>query len=378
MTATVRKIVAQPLTAAAFAPFGQVIDTAQASSRPMNAGMARRFHDLAEIEVIGDGARVVVGLVEAQPYAMPLWLNLVERHPLGAQAFVPLNAAPFLVVVCPDEAGKPGTPQAFVTAPHQGIWTGAVSAGLWAALESALPPLAAAVVGGIFASSLLAQRSLAEHAEAVADRLEADGLDGGREAVTFLVGRDVSALDEAGVCRATVESLAENFSDGVVAPLFWLAVGGLPGAALYKATNTADSMIGHKSERYLAFGWASARLDDLLNLPGSRLAALWLTLAALLQPSASAVDAARAVFRDARRHRSPNAGWPEAAMAGALGFKLGGPRIYGGTPVDDAWMGDGRTALTADDIRAALRLYRTACLIQANALAATVVAFTAL
>jgi len=256
--------------------------------------------------------------------------------------------------------------------------TGAVSAGLWAALESALPPLAAAVVGGIFASSLLAQRSLAEHAEAVADRLEADGLDGGREAVTFLVGRDVSALDEAGVCRATVESLAENFSDGVVAPLFWLAVGGLPGAALYKATNTADSMIGHKSERYHAFGWASARLDDLLNLPGSRLAALWLTLAALLQPSASAVDAARAVFRDARRHRSPNAGWPEAAMAAALGFKLGGPRIYGGTPVDDAWMGDGRAALTADDIRAALRLYRTACLIQANALAATVVAFTAL
>ncbi|QDL99419.1 ureidoglycolate lyase [Rhodopseudomonas palustris] len=121
MTATARKIVAQPLRTAAFAPFGQVIDTAQASSRPMNAGMARRFHDLAEIEVIGDGARVVVGLVEAQPYAMPLWLNLVERHPLGAQAFVPLNAAPFLVVVCPDEDGRPGAPQAFVTAPHQGI-----------------------------------------------------------------------------------------------------------------------------------------------------------------------------------------------------------------------------------------------------------------
>ncbi|RED38272.1 ureidoglycolate lyase [Rhodopseudomonas thermotolerans] len=121
MTDAARTIVAQPLTAAAFAPFGRVIDTAEVASRPMNAGMARRFHDLAEIEVIGEGARVVVGLVEAQPYAVPLWLNLVERHPLGAQAFVPLNAAPFLVVVCPDEGGKPGAPQAFVTAPHQGI-----------------------------------------------------------------------------------------------------------------------------------------------------------------------------------------------------------------------------------------------------------------
>lgn len=121
MTDAARTIVAQPLTAAAFAPFGRVIDTAEVASRPMNAGMARRFHDLAEIEVIGDGARVVVGLVEAQPYAVPLWLNLVERHPLGAQAFVPLNAAPFLVVVCPDEDGKPAVPQAFVTAPHQGI-----------------------------------------------------------------------------------------------------------------------------------------------------------------------------------------------------------------------------------------------------------------
>ncbi|PPQ44861.1 ureidoglycolate lyase [Rhodopseudomonas palustris] len=121
MTDTARKIVAQPLSAAAFAPFGQVIDTAQVASRPMNDGRARRFHDLAEIKVIGNGARVVVGLVEAEPYAVPLWLNLVERHPLGAQAFVPLNAAPFLVVVCPDESGKPGAPQAFITAPHQGV-----------------------------------------------------------------------------------------------------------------------------------------------------------------------------------------------------------------------------------------------------------------
>jgi len=256
--------------------------------------------------------------------------------------------------------------------------TFAVSAALWGALGAVFPPLAATIVGGILASSFLAQKSLAEHAEAVAERLEADGVEGGREAVTFLVGRDVTALDEAGVSRAAVESLAENFSDGVVAPLFWLALGGIAGGALYKAANTADSMIGHKSERYRAFGWAAARFDDVLNLPASRLAALWLILAALLTPSASAANAVRAVFRDARRHRSPNAGWPEAAMAGALGLKLGGPRVYGGTPVDDAWMGDGRSALTSADIRASLRLYRTACLIQANALAAAVVAAIAL
>ncbi|APT31734.1 ureidoglycolate lyase [Methylobacterium phyllosphaerae] len=121
MSADARGIVAQPLTAAAFAPFGTVIDAAAVAPRPMNAGMARRFHDLAEIEVVGEGARVVIGLVEAQPYPLPLRLGLVERHPLGAQAFLPLSAAPFLVVVCPDEEGRPGRPQAFVTAPRQGI-----------------------------------------------------------------------------------------------------------------------------------------------------------------------------------------------------------------------------------------------------------------
>ncbi|WP_420134817.1 ureidoglycolate lyase [Rhodopseudomonas sp.] len=118
---TPRTITAQPLTAAAFAPFGTLIDTTQVAPRPMNAGMAQRFHDLAAIEVTGEGARVVVGLVQAQPYPLPLRLGLVERHPLGSQAFVPLNAAPFLVVVCPDEARRPGAPQAFVTAPHQGV-----------------------------------------------------------------------------------------------------------------------------------------------------------------------------------------------------------------------------------------------------------------
>jgi adenosylcobinamide-phosphate synthase len=176
-------------------------------------------------------------------------------------------------------------------------------------------------------------------------------------------------LDEAGVARAAIESLAENFSDGVVAPILWIAVGGLVGGALYKAINTADSMIGHKDERYKAFGWAAARLDDLVNLPASRLAALWFILAAALTPGASAPDAAQAVRRDAGRHRSPNAGWPEAAMAGALGLKLAGPRVYGETLVGDAFMGEGRREAGAADIRQALRLYKRACAIEALALA---------
>jgi adenosylcobinamide-phosphate synthase len=214
------------------------------------------------------------------------------------------------------------------------------------------------------AASIPAQRSLAGHVRAVADGLDAS-LDEGRRAVAKIVGRNPDVLDEAGVARAAIESLAENFSDGVVAPILWIAVGGLVGGALYKAINTADSMIGHKDERYKAFGWAAARIDDLVNLPASRLAALWLILAASLTPGASARDAAQAVRRDAGRHRSPNAGWPEAAMAGALGLKLAGPRVYGETLVDDAFMGSGRREAGAADIRQALRLYKRACAIQA-------------
>ena len=171
-----------------------------------------------------------------------------------------------------------------------------------------------------------------------------------------IVGRDPDALDEAGVARAAIESLAENFSDGVVAPVFWLAIGGLAGGAAYKAINTADSMIGHHTPRHEDFGFGAARLDDLVNLPASRLAALLIVLSS----GASAANAWRAVWRDAGKHRSPNAGWPEAAMAGALGLSLAGPRVYGGVMVDDAAMGDGRRDATAQDIRAALSLYRRA------------------
>lgn len=216
---------------------------------------------------------------------------------------------------------------------------------------------------GVLASSLLAQRSLHDHVARVALALEQDGIDGGRVAVSHIVGRDPQALDEAGVCRAAIESLAENFSDGIIAPAFWLAVGGLAGGVAYKAANTADSMIGHRTPRHKDFGFASARLDDLLNLPASRLSVLLIIAAAALAKDTSAVEAWRAVRRDARRHRSPNAGYPEAAMAGALDLALAGPRVYGGVLVDDATMGSGRRDAGPRDIRAALALYRRADLI---------------
>ncbi|MGO4407839.1 adenosylcobinamide-phosphate synthase CbiB [Bosea sp. RAF48] len=213
----------------------------------------------------------------------------------------------------------------------------------------------------LIASTLIAQRSLYEHVARVAEGLEREGLEGGRRAVSMIVGRNPQTLDEAGVARAAIESLGENFSDGIVAPAFWLGAGGLPGIAAYKAINTADSMIGHRTPRHLAFGWAAARLDDLVNLPASRLTALLLVASAALDRSADAGGAWRALRRDADKHRSPNAGWPEAAMAGALGLRLAGPRIYGKTRVEDHWMGDGRAEANAADIRRALRLYRRAC-----------------
>lgn len=213
----------------------------------------------------------------------------------------------------------------------------------------------------LIAASLPAQKSLETHVEAVATALRYGGLDAGRKAVSKIVGRDPEKLDEAGVCRAAIESLAENFSDGVVAPAFWMGIGGLAGGVGYKAANTADSMIGHKLPRYEAFGWAAARFDDLINLPASRLSALLFVVAAGFIDRASPGNAIRAIRRDARHHRSPNAGWPEAAMAGALGIALAGPRSYGGQMIEARFMGEGgRSELTYDDIRRALKLARVA------------------
>jgi adenosylcobinamide-phosphate synthase len=226
-----------------------------------------------------------------------------------------------------------------------------------------------ALVGlACLASTLLAQRSLYEHVAAVADALDTCGLQAGREAVAEIVGRDTSVLDEAGVVRSAIESLAENFSDGVVAPSFWGVLLGLPGMVAYKAINTADSMIGHRTPLHQAFGQATAKTDDVVNLPASRLAALWIALAAWFHDDADIRRALVTVRKDAHRHRSPNAGWPEAAMAGALDLKLSGPRFYHGALSEEGWIGEGREEATAADIRRALSLYKTACTLQIAAL----------
>lgn len=212
----------------------------------------------------------------------------------------------------------------------------------------------------IITSTLIASRSLYDHVVAVARALHQYGLEDARRAVGRIVGRNPQTLDEHGVARAAIESLAENASDGIVAPVFWFAIFGLPGIVIYKAVNTADSMIGHRTPRHEAFGWASARLDDLLNLPASRLTALLLAVASIFTPGASVAGALEAVSRDASKHRSPNAGWPESAIAGALGLKLNGPKVYGEVRVEDAYMGDGRRDATAEDIHSALWLTTTA------------------
>ena len=205
----------------------------------------------------------------------------------------------------------------------------------------------------LFAAPGLAQRSLFEHVRAVRDALGSGDLQAARSAVAMIVGRDVDALDEAGVSRAAIESLAESFCDGVAAPLFWLLMLGLPGIWIYKAINTADSLIGHREAPWREFGWAAARSDDLLNLIPARIAGLLICL--------TAGRGWRTMGRDARKHASPNAGWTEAAMAGALGLRLAGPVSYDGQTHAKPWIGDGRTGAGAGDLSRALTLYLRAC-----------------
>jgi adenosylcobinamide-phosphate synthase len=222
----------------------------------------------------------------------------------------------------------------------------------------------------LIASTLIAQRSLYQHVVRVRTAFADGGLAEARRAVSMIVGRDPDQLDEAGVCRAAIESCAENFSDGVVAPVFWLALLGLPGLIAYKAINTADSMIGHLSPRYASFGWAAARLDDLVNLIPARLSGLLVAAVAPVAGGATAT-ALKMMWRDAAKHRSPNAGWPESATAGALGLALAGPRRYGERVVDDAFLNAGaRKEATAGDIGRALDLLNAACLLQAAVYAA--------
>jgi adenosylcobinamide-phosphate synthase len=226
------------------------------------------------------------------------------------------------------------------------------------------------VVLGLIASTLIAQRSLYQHIARVRAAFADSELAEARCAVSMVVGRDPDQLDEAGVCRAAIESCAENFSDGVVAPVFWLALLGLPGLIAYKAINTADSMIGHLSPRYESFGWAAARLDDLINLIPARLSGLLLAMVAPIVGGTTAI-ALRVMWRDAGKHRSPNAGWPESATAGALRLALAGPRRYGERIVDDVFLNaETRKEATPSDIGRVLNLLIAACLLQAAAYAA--------
>lgn len=218
----------------------------------------------------------------------------------------------------------------------------------------------------LVAAILIAQRGLFEHVDDVARALQHNGIEAGRYAVSRIVGRDPQSLDEHGIARAAIESLAENFADAVVAPIFWYALLGLPGLMLYKTVNTLDSMVGYRNDKYRAFGWASARLDDWLNLIPARLAGLILSFAALFATRGRPWRALRTMLTDACHHKSPNSGWPEAAMAGALDLALGGPRKYPGLVVDEKWIGSGRARAEVGDIDRALHLFSAACLIDAG------------
>lgn len=229
------------------------------------------------------------------------------------------------------------------------------------ALDYLLPYLgtAGALVEIVIVAVFLAQKSLADHVQAVATALRDDGLEGGRKAVSMIVGRNPEHLDEGGVSRAAIESLSENASDGIVAPAFWFLVCGLPGLFAYKLINTADSMIGHLNERYRHFGRFAARLDDVVNYIPARLTGLLTALAAAFTHNRETGKSACGVmWRDARLHRSPNAGWPESAFAGALGLALAGPRQYGAEKVDGPMLNrDGKRDADAGDIDAALKLF---------------------
>lgn len=277
----------------------------------------------------------------------PAWLYARVGHPVGGFArLIGACERRWNRVERPDARRRAGGVATIV------LVVAAGAGGGW--IVQALADRALGWIGvALLAVPGLAQRSLDDHVRPVARALEAGDIDAARAAVARIVGRDVAALDEAGVARAAIESLAESFCDGVAAPLFWLLVGGLPGLWAYKGVNTADSLIGHYEPRWRAFGWAAARLDDAANWVPARLAGGLICLCG--------GGGWRVMRRDARRHASPNAGWTEAAMAGALDLRLAGPVAYDGVVADKPWIGAGRAELTARDVRRALGLYRRAC-----------------
>lgn len=297
---------------------------------------------------------MLAALVLEAALGWPSWLHARIAHPV-----VWLGR---LISLCDRALNRPVWP-AWVRSLFGAVTAAAVTAlAAWSAwVLTALTPRGAVgfALDALVAASLLAGRSLHDHVQAVLAPLAAGDLPAARASVAKIVGRDTATLDAAGVAGAALESLAENASDGVVAPVFWGALLGLPGLAAYKAINTLDSMIGHRTPRHAAFGGFAARLDDLANLLPARLTG------ALIAGSSGRVRAVGVMLRDAAKHRSPNAGWPEAAMAGALGVRLSGPRSYGGAPRKEPWLNGDKSDPDVASLRAGLRLYLTAMTILA-------------
>ncbi|WP_027549027.1 adenosylcobinamide-phosphate synthase CbiB [Bradyrhizobium sp. WSM2254] len=308
-----------------------------------------------------------MGFAGGMAVAMAVDALLGWPAPLFARIGHPVTWLGRLITTVDTVWNRPSDPPAFRRAAGVAgaLVVIAVSAALGWVLQSVLAlGWIQFVLVGILAWPLVALRSLDDHVAAVASPLQAGDIAGAREAVSRIVGRDPATLDEAGIARAAIESLAENASDGIVAPVFWGALFGLPGIFGYKAINTLDSMIGHRSERHEAFGWAAARIDDVANFIPARLTGF---LFVLLAPRRA--EALSCMTRDARRHRSPNAGWPEAAMAGALGVRLSGPRIYHGSITNEPWLNEGARDPLAADITLGLTVYRRAMLLLAGLLA---------
>ncbi|WP_156678201.1 adenosylcobinamide-phosphate synthase CbiB [Sphingomonas profundi] len=293
-----------------------------------------------------------VALVLDAALGWPAWLYARIGHPVGAFARI--------IGMCERRWNRPERTEGgrrFLGVVTICILVTVAGGGAWliqSAIHAFIGPEGWPLVA-LLACPALAQRSLHDHVRPVASALTAGDLASARRRLAMIVGRDTGDLDEAGVARAAIESLAESFCDGVAAPLFWLVVLGLPGVWAYKAVNTADSLIGHREERWRAFGWAAARTDDLLNLIPARLAGPAICLAG--------GGGWRVMVRDAGRHASPNAGWTEAAMAGALRLRLAGPVAYDGLLRDRAWIGDEGGADDAAAIKHALAIYVRACLL---------------
>lgn len=305
------------------------------------------------------GLMLAAWAIEAA-FGWPGWLYRLIRHPV-----VWFGAAVTGLERALNQPSWPH-PARYVAGALSSLLAISVATALAFAISRTLPDtILGWAIEALLASSLIASRSLHAHVAAVARPLAAGDIAGARAAVSQIVGRDPARLDEAGIARAALESLAENASDGVTAPLFWGALFGLPGLAAYKAVNTLDSMIGHRNTRYAAFGGFAARLDDAANLVPARLTGL--AFAAV----SGGTSALRTMLRDASRHRSPNAGWPEAAMAGALGVRLSGPRRYGDRVSDEPWLNAAAPDPTPDTLKRGLNLYVRAMVLLALLLAAT-------